>query len=124
MKELKEIQQREYEQQQLLEKLQTEVFKLEGENDQKEVAVGLALVTIAYLAPRGDEIVTGQVLVDDFIPASNFFLGRVIPLVKEFSNNEEEQLVLVARFLEWVISSFINPFKSALLRSRLEEACK
>src|SRR3989344_5388641 len=101
MRDLDAIQSREFEQQQLLEKIRQDVFDFEEESNQKEVAVGLILAAVAYLKSHGSEKVEGQVLAFDFIPCLRLFAAKVQKPVMKFSDNEEERLVLIAMFLEW-----------------------
>jgi len=115
------VQRHESDQQQLLERIQQEVFELEEVCGRKQTAVGLILAAINYLAPRGTDSVQGQVAAFFFISSQSFFADKVVKPVQEFTNNEEEQLVLIARFLEWLVASFTHPFKSALLSSQISK---
>lgn len=120
MRDLDELQQHESEQQQLLQEIQREVTALEEELGRKHVTTGLILATLAYLAPRGNEKAEGQVAPFDFIPCLRFFDAKVRKPIEKFTEDEVERLALIARFFEWLATSFTEPFKSELLRSQIE----
>jgi len=117
MKDLDELQAHECAQQELLEKIQQEVHVFAESYGRQKAAVGLILAVLAYLAGRGTEKEEGQVVAFDFIDALRFFAAKVRKPVEDFTKDETERSLLLARFFEWLAKSFAAPFKAEFLRS-------
>ena len=120
MRDLDELQKHECRQQELLESIQRETYRFEEEQGRKHATVGLMLATLAYLSGHGSEREEGQVLAFDFTPCLMFFAKQVRKPVEEFTKDEKEQAVLIARFMKWLTASLTDPFESEFIRAQIE----
>lgn len=112
---------REQERRKLMEKLTRMILEHEEKSNQKQIAVGLILAAVDYLAKRGGKIVHGQIITLEFVAYAVFFAEKVLKPVEEFSNNEDERSVLISRFLKWMVLSLTAPFESALLHQEKKD---
>lgn len=109
---------REYLQQEFLERAKRAVFRLEDRQGRDLFDYELADICFRFLRSHG-----GMKERRD-TSAAQFFFGVFLPKLEDFSRTEEEKIVLVARFWEWLVESITNPFHQALLRQIILEPKK
>ncbi len=112
-------QEHEAKRQDIMEQLHRLVFDFEEEKDRPKalVAYDLSIVLFDHLLPKDYKPVFPRgVYLPAIAPAESFFERKLLPLITQFTQVEEERLFIISNLLRWTTEEFTSGFHSAILR--------
>ncbi len=108
---------RESQRQELIEGFVRASYQRETEVGDKTFHLGLASVIVKYLKDRQKGIARPEVRLDH----CGIFFGAALIAFKNFARTEVEKDVLIVQFLEKVLVTGLNPFRTALTSQEIHE---
>ena len=107
---------RQYQRQQLVEKLTRKVHDRADEVGGSSFYLEVVSVMIGYLQDRHKGVSNPKFNEKSL---AGFFFSSVLPTINDFVRTEAEGDVLVTQFLEKVLASGLNPFRSELQKEEM-----
>ena len=99
----------------LLSEMHTKVIRLEDKcDDRRSVQRKLIEVCMNFLSGETTQV-------DKADSTENLFFQDLLPGIKDFSRAEEETNVLVSELLVWLIGSFTQEFRAALMAKEIHD---
>ena len=92
------------------------IFEAEKTEGRKRVTAGLIFTITNRLLPKGSEKIEREIAVHHLRAATALFNVNIIIAIDNFTNVEEERLVIMAEILEMITEDFARDFHNSFSR--------